>query len=276
MMTQEAITTSCFLCGKSDYRLIQQVEQKPVGETDYGISPHRYYREICQCNHCGVYFNRRADLFAADFYQGQYNDAIQSGSLERRFSKITKLPFSNSDNKNRVLRIVNYLYSNDYVPAQMKVLDVGSGTCVFLFEMNKFGFDTYCIDPDPVAIKHALDRAGVAGAEAGAFETYETEQKFDLITFNKVLEHVETPVVSLLKAKTMLASNGLVYVELPDGEPTPEGPAMIDRSEFYIDHHTTFNSRSFQFLASSAGLTVHDLSQITDPSGKHTIYGFLR
>lgn len=274
-MTKNNIQTSCFLCGKQDFTLLQPVEKKPESETDYGISPDLYYREICQCNNCMVFFNRRADLLPDDFYAGQYNAAIQAGSIARRFDKITKLPFPNSDNKNRVLRIVNYLYRNDRAPGQMKILDVGSGTCVFLYEMKKFGFTTHCVDPDPLAVRHARDKAGVDSAFATPFDQFTTDKLYDLISFNKVLEHVAQPVAALEKAKTLLKQDGLIYLELPDGEPTKKGEEMINRSEFFIDHHTIFNRHSFLFLAQSAGFTVDGLTQLTDPSGKHTICGFL-
>lgn len=252
------------------------MKQKPDGETDYGIFSSLYYREICQCENCGVFFNRRADLFPEGFYEGKYNAAIEVGSIERRFQKIIHFPFSNSDNKNRVLRVVKYLYRNDYAPREMKVLDIGSGTCVFLYEMKKFGFTTHCIDPDPAAIANAKERAGVDKAIAALFDEYSSNDRYDLITFNKVLEHVENPVDTLKRANTFLKSNGLIYVELPDGERTTPGLEMIDRSEFFIDHHTIFNRQSFVYLAECSGFSVDNLSQIVDPSGKHTIYGFLR
>lgn len=276
MGNEKKINTSCFLCGADDFEVIQVVDKKPEGETDYGISLEDYYREICQCRQCRVFFNRRvADLLPTDFYEGQYNTAISSGSIQRRFQKIIQLPFSNSDNKNRVLRIVNYLYSNDLLSKGMKVLDVGSGTSVFQHEMKKFGFETYCVDPDPAAVDHAKEIVQVNDAFASSFDQFFPEQQFDLITFNKVLEHVEHPQEALKKARTMLGESALIYVELPDGERTTKGSEMINRSEFYIDHHTTFTRDAFIFLAESAGFRTDGLAQIVDPSGKNTIFGFL-
>lgn len=272
----EQITTACFLCGGTQYDILQEVDTKPIGETDYGISPDKYYRQICQCNHCRVYFNRREDLLPDDFYAGQYNAAIQAGSIAKRFARIIQFPFAKSDNKHRVLRIVNFLYRNDHAPLEMDVLDVGSGTSVFLYEMKKFGFTTHCIDPDPVAVQHAREAAGVYDGHSASFDQFQTEDRYDLITFNKVLEHVEQPAAALRRAAELLKPNGWIYLELPDGERVPPGTAMIDRSEFYIDHHTIFNRESFVFLVASADLQVHEIQQITDPSGKYTIFGFLK
>ncbi len=272
-----SIKHTCHLCSKEDSELLLKINEKPAGETDYGISKERYYREVRRCNNCGVFFNSREDdLISADFYEGQYNEAIEYGSLEKRFTKIIGFPFHKSDNKNRVQRIVNLLYQKDLPISGMEVLDVGAGTCVFLYEMKKFGFKTYSVDPDPSSKAHSEKNAMVDQAFCGTLDSLSIEKKFDLITFNKVLEHVKDPVSILDQAKSLLKPNGHIYIELPDGEGLESQNNIYDRSEFFIDHHTTFNKKSFSFLVSSAGLELLNSDQIIDPSGKCTIFGVSR
>lgn len=270
------LDTGCHLCGSKDFIVLKRITLKPEGETDYGIAPQDYYREICLCNNCRVYFNRHNNLIPDGFYEGHYNASIKMGDLDRRFNKIISLPFHSSDNKNRVLRIVNYLYQNDYNPSKMNVLDVGAGTSVFLHEMKKFGFQTFCIDPDPSSTKHAIESVHVNDAYTGTLETFDSVQKFDLITFNKVLEHIINPVSALKLARKFLSNEGIIYVELPDGSPSIEKDEIENRSEFFLEHYTTFNKPAFEFLVNSSGYTMLKLEQITDPSGKFTILGFLR
>ncbi len=268
------MTSNCYLCGKNNSSILEKVDKKPVGETDYGITQDDYYREICECHHCGVYFNKHDNLIPDDFYQGQYNDAIVQGNLERRYHKIIQFPYTQSDNKNRVLRIVEYLYKQDKAPAKMKVLDVGSGTGVFLHELNKFGFKVHCLDPDKASTKHALNTIGVEGAFTGPIEDYPIGQQFDLITFNKVLEHVTNPIEILKYTQKLLAPDGILYVELPDGSIPKKENNLINRSEFFLDHYTTFNKKAFKYLIESAGFQINQIQQIVDPSGKYTILGF--
>ena len=40
-------------------------------------------------------------------------------------------------------------------------------------------------------------------------------KKFDLISFNKVLEHVKNPIMLLKSSKRFLNENGIVYIEVP-------------------------------------------------------------
>lgn len=268
------MTSNCYLCTGQNWTVLEQVKQKPQGETDYGIPTDKYYREICECEHCGVYFNRHDDLFSADFYEGHYNSSITEGNLERRFNKIIQFPFHQSDNKNRVLRIIEYLYRSDMVPAEMVALDVGSGTGVFLHELKKFGMKVHCIDPDKSSTKHALHTIGVEEAFTGSIEDYPIGKNFDLITFNKVLEHVTNPIDILKHVRSLLKPGGILYVELPDGTVPAIEKNMVDHSEFFLDHYTTFNLKSFKYLIGESGFNLLESKQIKDPSGKYTIYGF--
>lgn len=268
------MTSNCYLCGENNFTVLKKVDQKPAGETDYGIAVQDYYREICECNQCGVYFNRHDNLIPEDFYEGKYNSSIAQGTIERRYNKIINLPFHQSDNKNRTLRIVDYLYAQDLEPIKTKVLDVGSGTGVFLHELKKFGFQVYCIDPDITSTQHALNTIGVNGVFTGSIEDFNTSEQFDLITFNKVLEHVTNPIKVLQQTRSLLSPNGILYVELPDGTPAIKNNEIVDRSEFFLDHYTTFNQPAFEYLLKESGFQLCKLQQMIDPSGKYTIYGF--
>ncbi len=276
-MSQKITTAEgCHLCGQKDYKLLVPVDQKPAKETDYGINPEIYYREICQCNNCQVYFNRHDGLIPDDFYEGHYNASIKMGSLQRRFDKIINLPMANSDNKHRAERVNSFMIGQGFDPTKSNALDVGCGTCVFLHEMKKFGYHSHCIDPDPISIKHAIDNVGVDSGFAGVLEDYHTNLKFQLISFNKVLEHVKNPSLILEQTKAFLADDGLVYVELPYGSEIVEAGEMVQRSEFFLEHYTTFNHAAYKVLAEQAKFEVLHLDTLHDPSGKHTIYGFLK
>jgi 2-polyprenyl-3-methyl-5-hydroxy-6-metoxy-1,4-benzoquinol methylase len=92
---------------------------------------------------------------------------------------------------------------------------------------------------------------------------------FDVVTFNKVLEHVEDPVALLALARPVLASEGFVYYEVPDGESaSAEGAG---REEFFIEHHHAFSPASAALLSERAGFQPISLARVIEPSGKHTI-----
>ena len=265
----------CYVCGKSDYRIIASIDEKPKGETDYHIPAEQYYREICQCNHCAVFFNKH-DLIPEDFYQGQYNAAITLGNLQERYQKIMSLPEDKSDNKLRVQRIIQFLKEKQKQPHQVSALDVGSGTGVFPGELQKQGVQASCVDPDSQAVQLAREHIRVYEAFEGSLRDVPKEKKYDLITYNKVLEHVKAPVELLKEAGDYLQKGGIVYVELPWGTPSVEVGKEKERQEFFLEHHTIFNQDSFRYLVRQAGFALLALETLTEPSGKFTIYGFMQ
>ncbi|MEG0860211.1 MAG: class I SAM-dependent methyltransferase [Pseudomonas sp.] len=60
--------------------------------------------------------------------------------------------------------------------------------------------------------------ASTAEIVEGYFETFDTDQRFDLIVMGFVLEHVDDPQVVLQKFKQYLAPGGRCFVSVPNGE----------------------------------------------------------
>lgn len=259
----------CFLCGAQAQELLAVFNKPPVGENAFGFD--KYYRELYRCPNCGLISNHH-DHDLSEIYDGDYRYAAYNGDkLFEKFKKIMSLPYSKSDNKGRVDRIIRY-FSDEKPKFEKTVCDVGSGMGVFPAEMAYKGWDVTAVDPDPQNVHH-LNSLGKINVYVGYFPHVLIPQKFNLVTFNKVLEHIEPIVEALMGAKTILAPQGLVYVELPDGEyALREG---LNRQEFFLEHFYAFSMPSLSILAKKAGFTVDFAKRIRDPSGKYTLYAFL-
>ena len=265
------------LCGNDKFTTIYTYGKPPAGEVkfDFGATP--YHREIRRCTDCGHFLSVH-DIDMTRLYSGHYVDATYGADgLKRAFDRIVSLPAESSDNVGRVERIVRfcneYFSKIDGVTQQPDVLDVGSGLCVFLHRLHHLtGWKCTALDPDPRAAEHARSAAGV-NAVCGDFMNADELGAFDLITFNKVLEHVRDPVGMLARGRRHLRDGAVAYVELPDGSAAvTEGP---DREEFFIDHHHVFSPKSLQVLASLAGFSVHTIERLREPSSKLTLRAFL-
>jgi len=266
----------CFLCGsKGTQELIDIIREKPERETDFQIKPEDYYREISFCQNCGVYNNHHEYDFSS-LYTENYNEATYKNKIKETFNKIMILPEGKSDNKLRVERIISYLNNNNDDLNKAKVLDVGSGLCVFLAELQKHGVEGYCIDPSPESVDHAKDFVKVKDAFCGPVEDYKTDVKFNLISFNKVLEHVVNPIEVLIKTKDLLKEDGAIYIELPEGTTSREAESVFIREEFFIEHYTIFTEKSIEYLAKAAGFTIKEIKEIYEPSTKYTLYAFIK
>jgi SAM-dependent methyltransferase len=248
-------------------------DSPPSGETRFELGGQAYCRSYSRCGLCGHWYSdHKMDL--ANLYTGTYVESTYGDRMRQTFDRILALPEEKSDNAARVARILGFAKS--FFPLEKKptLLDVGSGLGIFPYRMKEAGWNCTALDPDPRAAAHSREVVGVQ-AITGNFMLIGPEQlgKFDVITFNKVLEHVEDPVAMLSKAPRHLNPNGCVYVEVPDGEAAAvEGP---EREEFFIEHHHVFSTTSLTMMVSRAGFRVEVLMRLREPSTKYTICAFL-
>jgi len=274
MNAPNAEQPACFLCGNTTATLVTDIRRRPQRETDFGIAVEAYARQVYQCATCHVYFNAQ-HMLQPEIYTRAYNEATYSQKLLETFTRIRQLPLEKSDNKQRVQRVMDFNARQGRQPAQTSVLDVGSGLAVFPAELKDHGFRCHCIDPDPLSAQHAMQHARADGAHAGTLDDYSPTERFEIITFNKVLEHVPNPVAVLKQAQRLLAPGGFIYLELPDGEVALRQGNAIDREEFYIEHFTIFSPAALDYLARAAHLRALETQAIHEPSDKYTLFAFL-
>lgn len=264
------------VCGAGHFHKVHTFESPPPREVGFAFSKtSQYCRELYRCRICGHFISvheMEADnLYSGDYVSSNYKD---EEGLKKTYDRIVGLPPSKSDNQGRVNRVLEYsAYNYPDSLSSRSILDIGSGLCVFLHEMKNVGWKCTALDPDLRAVSHAEKVVGVK-AVYGDFMKIESLEKYDVITFNKVLEHVQNPVDMLSKAKEYLKQGGFVYVELPDAEAAwSDGP---EREEFTIDHPHVFTAASAALLAQRAGYRVAAMECVKEPSSKYTIRAFLK
>jgi SAM-dependent methyltransferase len=211
-------------------------------------------------------------------YENEYVQSTYGGDegIRKVFERIIALDPDKSDNHGRVERILGFMQSHLTAPVQEKriptVLDVGSGLCVFPYKMKAAGWDCTALDPDLRNVQHARQVVGVNAVNADFMQAKDLG-RFDLITFNKVLEHIQDPIAMLAKSKENLREGGIVYIEVPDGEcAVTEGPG---REEFFIEHYHIFSSASLALLARRAGFAALLIERLREASTKYTLRAFL-
>lgn len=244
----------------------------PVGETAFDVAAGQYQRAYSRCGLCGHWFSDNP-MDISGLYGGAYVDNTYGDRMRATFDRILALPPEKSDNSARAACVIDFARRHLPALAAPRLLDVGAGLSVFAQRMKAAGWRCTALDPDERAARHAREVVGVE-AVAGDFMKLDTTTlgPFDVITFNKVLEHVEDPVAMLARALPLLAAGGFVYFEVPDGEAAAgEGPG---REEFFIEHHHAFSAASAALLAVRAGFNPLLTQCLREPSSKFTIRVF--
>ena len=264
-------------CGGDRFTTVHMYFAPPDGEVRFPLGDGQYRREIFRCSLCGHFVSVHA-MNAEALYTGQYVSSTYGdhAGMRKAFERIAALPAERSDNAGRVQRVLEFCARHFGEGDRPRtVLDVGSGLCVFLHRMKAAGWRCTALDPDPRAAHHAREVVGV-NAVCGDWMTAKDVGEHDLITFNKVLEHVRDPVAMLARARGHLRPGGLVYVELPDGEAAapPHGEGF-GREEFFIEHYHVFSLASLARLAERADFSALAIERLRDPSSKYTLRAFL-
>ena len=258
----------CRFC-KSNKVLIKQFNRPPKGETNFGFLP--YSRSLWQCTGCQHITNKHNFNIDTTFYKKTYQRTTYKEKARSRFTELMSLPSEQSDNRQRVNFIDNF-WNDTQKNKEKSCLDVGSGLGVFPAVLKELNWDCVAIEPDPEACEIIREKIGI---EVLSGELVECQKigEFNLICFNKVLEHTQNPKEMLLQSTLHLKSGGLLYIELPDGETAlkESGP---DREEFFVEHFDAYSRKSLELLMNSVRFKILTIDQVYEPSGKFTLRAF--
>ncbi len=240
-------------------------KKKEKDEKNFLISGdyERSFHQCKKCKHIISFSNFKINnLYNKQYLEKTYKDIF---GLEKRFNEISNLSIKKSDNKNRVRRINNFFRNKN-----LNVLDIGSGTGVFLSEMKKNKHFVRGVDLDQRYVKFLKKKK--IKVFCTSLQKLNIKKRFDLITFNKVLEHVNNPVKMIKDSLKFLKRKGVIYIEVPDEKAKVKGKSA---GEFCPDHLQVFSKISLNEMCEASGLKKIFIKNIIEPSNKYTIYGFM-
>ena len=230
-LDNEEIKNKC-VCGETKLKKKFFYNKKPKYETDFGITKKNYQRFFYECKLCGhmkSYHFYNLEMI----YKKEYVAKTYGKSLNKEFNKIISYPKNKSDNFWRKKRIIDFSkkFFKDKNLKKLPLLDIGSGLGVFPYSI-KDDFKVTAIDPDNANVKH-LKSIKIKTIK-GYYKKNLSLNKYNVITINKVLEHIEKPDIILNNLKTNIKKNHFIYIEVPDGENAKKFGK--NREEFYIEH----------------------------------------
>jgi len=148
-----------------------------------------------------------------------------------------------------------------------RILDVGSGGGSFLRVARALGAEVAGVEPSAFGARAARDQ-GLSVFE-GTLEQYVASgagDRFDLITFSHVVEHLPDPINTITLSAALLDSGGRIWLAVPNG-------ACRSARRLGWRWHSTdlplhlhhFSPRSMRVLSERAGVQLHDLRTYSLP-----------
>jgi len=189
----------CILCGASSRRKLFEIPNSVVYECH---ACRLRYIDPCLSPEAmkSAYESDDSLTQYHDFHEGYYD----YGDLETE-SKTLK----------DFRRGLECLEKNFASSQNRKILDVGFGNGLFLALAQQRGWQVQGIDSSPRNIELARNKFKLELTHAGWEDYVADEGSFEAISFWDVIEHLPDPHAAIVKAKSLLAQNGLILAAVP-------------------------------------------------------------
>jgi 2-polyprenyl-3-methyl-5-hydroxy-6-metoxy-1,4-benzoquinol methylase len=262
-----------FKCKNIKKNIIQfyNYNNAPPKEPNYGIK--NYKRKVKKCICCNHFFAEHKLINEKTFYKKNYATISHGKDLSKKFNQIINLG-EKSDNFHRIKRFLHFFKDLKFKPVSL--LDVGSGLSVFLYGLKKeVNWKLHGIEPEINFTKFGRETLKLNIINSNLNEK-NFKKKFNIISLNKVVEHVKNPIKFLQLCKKKLLSNGYLYIEVPDGLTASQQRNGRTREEFMVDHFHIFSMESLKNLLNVSGFDLLEINKIIEESGKYTLYAFCK
>lgn len=134
------------------------------------------------------------------------------------------------------------------------VLDVGAATGVLLDIFAENGWKTYGVEPSG-SYKRGSDKGHTMYNTT--LEKLNIKDRFDVIVANHVLEHIEKPQEFLIKCKSYLKKDGILYIDVPNfGSLRSSFSGFKWRYILPAEHVHHFTKETLSHLLETNGLSV--------------------
>ncbi len=141
-------------------------------------------------------------------------------------------------------------------PKGKKLLDVGCNNGVFLHCAEISGYEVTGLDFNNNSLEAGRQAFGLERLYCSTLDDFSKkypDEKFDIITFFEILEHLDNPNEFIKEIKSLLEPSGYIALSVPDRDMVinPLG------DEDYPPHHLTrWSEKSIRNLMSAHGFTV--------------------
>lgn len=224
-----------------------------------GLS-HRFGKgiesKIVRCERCGLYFaNPFPYPIDAQRLYGDPDKYFISHDVDKKITNFRKL----------VRGFVKSIGRND-----LSILDVGSGRGELLAAAKAEGISRVVgLELSTAMIEYAKDKFGVE-VVAEVIEEYatHTDEKFDVVVLNAVLEHVYNPDSMIDACAKLMKPSGILYIDIPNEEHLlaiiggivnriRKRPEIFNLSPTFTPYHVFgFSKKSLQILLLKHGFQI--------------------
>jgi SAM-dependent methyltransferase len=263
--------TLCQICNSPKQRILGRRGNREfmnAPETTIHLSTN-----IVQCRECSfIYCNPRI-LDAENLEKEHYNNPISYLASE---STLVEQAFTDG-----FATLIKYKKAG-------KLLDVGAGKGEFLSFAKRQGFLVSGIEPSPLFCDYAASELGIqifCGELIAFKKSIPLGSSYDVVTLFHVLEHVKDPAGILSEIASILSSESIVYIEVPNADATLlkivdlfyriTGKGWSSRlSPVHPPFHSIgYTKKSLKLLLKNTGFEIVEIGTFTGKNRGHQVRG---
>lgn len=214
---------------------------------------------LLECNKCGIIFQKEIpnNFLSNKIYEEWINPqkTFEKYELTHDFDYYSQLA-------QEIIMIIKYFQVK---PSALKFLDFGMGWGNWCRIAQAFGCEVKGMEISESRIKYAQSQ----GISAISWNQL-SDQKFDFINIEQVLEHLSDPLETMISLKKYLKGNGIVKISVPCGDDIKNRLAIMDWSApksspislnpvAPLEHINCFNTSSLNKMAFFAGFQEIDM-----------------
>jgi 2-polyprenyl-3-methyl-5-hydroxy-6-metoxy-1,4-benzoquinol methylase len=223
------------------------------------VRPDGLYVRLC--NQCDTFFvspsptNTQLSKFYSG-YEKHHRNAKQMDGAQLRKTYLKTNP--NSDYRYQVFTSLMAMQGK-------RVLDIGFGRGFFLYFLKQLGAQVTGIELDDYTIQYAREDLGIEDIIKTDMLRINGRNKFDVILFMDLIEHVLEPLQYLNKAKRLLNPGGIIAIFTPNASfALQESAPILFRVD--LEHMQYFSNTTCNYLAEKLGLDIVHLENVGYPS----------
>jgi 2-polyprenyl-3-methyl-5-hydroxy-6-metoxy-1,4-benzoquinol methylase len=222
------------------------------------------------CDECGLIFTspRFSARKLAEIYEREdYSDVSVFANFDYEQWKQQKgynvRPMTSYKVKGMLLDLIA-----NYLQPGTRLLDVGCGFGLTVYEANKRGFRADGIDISTRFLKLAREKLGLTLRQGRVEDLHFSDNTYDGVIFWDVLEHVHNPLEILAEIHRIVRPGGYLFGQVPNWR------GLSNRYKTFLNRHG-FARKQFKHFGIPHHVFIfddHSLRQMIEKSGLQLVY----
>ncbi|MGH8710194.1 MAG: methyltransferase domain-containing protein [Burkholderiales bacterium] len=236
----------CNLCGSTDAEQIRSKDR------------HGNYLRSVICRQCGLVWTdpRPTPEQVREFYAHEY----------RLDYKGTYQPKAKHTYRSGKVAVDRFQRLRPILKPGFRVLDVGAGSGEVVYVLRAMGYEASGFEPNEGYARYAAEVLGLPVRQGFWQDVAIQPESQDMVTMFHTVEHLESPFDVMRHARQWLRPQGLLLVEVPNGEAVCQQP----HTQFHRGHLYHFNLATLEMMARRVGYAVVS-SSVSSDGGNITV-----